>query len=116
MGDSTLEWINDKIKGFDIFGKTVIPTYNTKVGGIMSIIILAITSYASVIYVKGVLNYSEIKFNKNEKKLTLLNEKDAYNFTSDKGVKFAFYWESPYGYTIDETVATITITQYSIRE
>ena len=116
MGEDTLKWINSKLEGFDIFGKTVIPTYNTKAGGVMSIIIFILTFYATVIYLKAVFNYSEIKFNKNEKKLTLSNEQDIYNFTSDNGIKFAFYWQSLYNTLIDDTVGSITINQYSFSD
>ena len=58
------------------------------------------------------MNYSEIKYNKNEKKLTLANNQDIYNFTSDQGIKFGFYWTTENGSRIDETVGTIKITQF----
>ena len=112
MGEDALKWINAKLRNIDIFGKVVIPTFNTKVGGIMSLIILMITSYATVIYLKAVLNYTEIKFNKNEKKMTLANNQEFYNFTSDKGIKFAFSWVSRYGIRINETIGTIELTQH----
>ena len=112
MGEDTLKWINSKLEGFDIFGKTVIPTFNTKAGGIMSLVIFTVLSYATVVYLKTVFNYSEIKFNKNQKKLTLANNQDIYNFTSGNGIKFAFNWVSSRGHEIDETIGTIELTQH----
>ena len=57
-------------------------------------------------------NYSEIKFNKNEKRLTLSNNQEIYNFTSDKGIKFAFQWNSFDDTPINQSVGTIRIFQY----
>ena len=116
LGDGTWKWINSKLRSINLYEETVIPTFNTKLGGVMSIVILIITSYATAIYLNAVFDYAEIKFNKNEKKLSLANNKDIYNFTSDKGIKFAFYWNSLDGLPIDETVGTIKIKQYYFGE
>ena len=113
MGEDAIKWINDKIKDLDIFGKTLIPTFNTAVGGIMSLIILIVSSYATVIYLKAVLNYSEINFNKNEKRLTLANNQDIYNFTSDKGIMLAFRWATINGSFIDEAYGSIKMRQHN---
>ena len=113
MSEDAIKWMNDKIKDFDIFGKTLIPKYNTKLGGIMSLIILVVSSYATVMYLKAVSSYSEISFNKNEKKLTLANNQEIYNFASDKGIKLAFHWVALGGSIFDETYGAIRMVQHS---
>ena len=92
MGDSIFLWVSSKIKKYDIFGKTIIPTYNTKLGGATSLIILVCMSYTAIVFIHSVLNYSDIKFNKNEKKVTLAQDLENHEFVSGDGVKFAIAW------------------------
>ena len=112
MGENILSWFSSKIKGYDIFGKTIIPTYNTKLGGATSLIILIFMSFTTVNFIKSVLNYSEIKFNKNEKRVTLTQDLENHTFASGDGVKFAISWSTHDTLQhIDESYGEISVRQ-----
>ena len=112
MGENILSWLSSKIKSYDIFGNTIIPTYNTKLGWVTSIMILTFMSYTTVIFVKSVFNYSDIQFNKNEKKITLTQDLENHTFASGDGVKFAVAWSTYDTLThIDKSYGEISIEQ-----
>ena len=114
MGENVLSWISTKIKGYDIFGRTIIPTYNTKLGGTTSLCIFVIMLYTAITLINSVLNYSEIKFNKNEKKITLALDQEDHLFASGDGVKFAIRWSRSNRFqNIDKSYGEIVIVQHS---
>ena len=117
MGENILSWLSSKIKSYDIFGKTIIPTYNTKLGGIASIMILGFMSYTTVIFIRSVLNYSDIQFNKNEKKITLTRDYENHTFASGDGVRFAVAWSTSKDVvSINESYGEIIVQQDQIYE
>ena len=117
MGENVMSWLSSKIKGYDIFGKTVIPNYKTKLGGVTSMIILTFMLYTTVIFIKSVMNYSDIKFNKNEKRITLTKDLENHTFASGYGVKFAIAWTTYDNQKrIDESYGEITVVQHQYNE
>ena len=111
MGDNFWKWVNVKLEAIDVFGKIVMPTYNTKVGGVTTILILVSMMYIAVIQFISVFNYYDIKSSKNEKLVRLADNPEIHNFASDNGVKFAFQWYTQSGKPIDKTYGQILVKQ-----
>ena len=59
----------------------------------------------------SVFNNSEIRFTKNEKKLTLSKESEIHNITSGNGLQFAFRWSTRDGIHVDRTIGEIVMQQ-----
>ena len=57
--------------------------------------------------------YTEIRFNKNEKKLTLSQETEIHDISSGNGLKFAFRWVTARGLVVNRSLGEITMKQAS---
>ena len=104
-------WLSKVLKDNDMFRLTIMPTYNTKIGGCASFIIMSMMLYSTIVILQSVFNYSEIKFNKSTEKLTLVNENEIHNFTGSNGIKFAIGWETDDGRPIGPDVGEIYLFQ-----
>ena len=67
--------------------------------------------YTTIITLRLVFEYSEIRFNKSTEKLTLVNERKIHNFTEDNGIKFAIGWMTFDGKPIDPDDGRIIVLQ-----
>ena len=73
--------------------------------------------YTSAIFIKSVFNYSDITFNKNEKKIALTRDYENHTFASDNGVKFAIAWKRNGNLErIDKSYGEISVVQYQYNE
>ena len=113
MSNRISKWFGQKLNDKDMFSKTIIPTYSTKVGGFTSILIQIFMAYTASIYIMSTFKYSEINFNKNETKRSLGLDQEINNITLNNGIKFAFTWISSNSEPIDETYGKITIEQWN---
>ena len=104
-------WFIQTLKDNDMFCLTIMPTYNTIIGGCASLMIMCMMLYSTVTILKSVFEYSEIKFNKSTEKLTLINEDEIHNFTGSNGIKFAIGWETVDGEPIGPEVGEIYLFQ-----
>ena len=107
------QWLETKLTNLDIFGMTIMPTFTTKLGGVTTVVILIFMIWASVISLNSVFEHSEIRFNKNEKKLTLSQKTEVHNILSGNGLKFAFKWVTREGNFVGKTLGEMVILQTS---
>ena len=113
MGETIWEWFKNKCEAADVFGKNVMPTYNTTIGGLTTISLFTFMAYLTVVYMNSVANYHDIKWGKNEKKISLFNDPEIHHFTSGKALKFAVLWMFQSGQFVDETYGQIELKQTS---
>ena len=113
MGETIWEWFKNKCEASDVFGKNVMPTYNTTIGGLTTISLFTLMAYLTVVQINSVVNYHDIKWGKNEKKVGLYNDPEIHHFTSGKGLKFAVLWLFQSGQFVDETYGQIELKQTS---
>ena len=109
--NESCQWLVKKLNSLDIFGIKITPTFHTKLGGISTALIFIFMFWAAVISMNSVFNNSEIRFTKNEKKLTLSKESEIHNITSGNGLQFAFRWSTRDGIHVDRTIGEIVMQQ-----
>ena len=63
--------------------------------------------------INSVFEYTEIRFNKNKKKLTLSQETEIHDISSGNGLKFAFRWVTARGLAVNRSLGEITMKQAS---